>query len=83
VVGLTSASEKIIKRVEELANQKGWKMSHVALAWVIQKKTIPIIGFSNTARLQEAIEVRGKTLTEEEIKFLEEPYLDQPVYGHS
>ena len=83
VAELTPASEKIIKRVEELANQKGWKMSQVALAWVIQKKTIPIVGFSNTARLQEAIEVRGKTLTEEEIKYLEEPYVDQPIFGHS
>ena len=49
-------------------------MSHVALAWTIQKQTIPIVGFSNLARLDEAVDVKGKTLTDEEIAYLEEPY---------
>lgn len=72
----------IIKRVQEIAEKKGWKMSHVALAWIIQKGTIPIVGFSNLARLDEAVEVRGKTLTEEEAKYLEEPYQPKNITGH-
>jgi len=79
----TEADVSIIKRVEELASKKGWKMSQVALAWIIQKNTIPIVGFSNLSRLDEAVEVRGKTLTEEEIKYLEEPYVPKPIVGHS
>jgi len=80
---LTPVDVKIIERVQELADKKGWKMSHVALAWIKQKGTIPIVGFSNLARLEEACEVRGKTLTDEEMKYLEEPYEPKNVMGHS
>ena len=75
--------QEIIKRTHELAEKKGWKMSQVALAWIIQKGTIPICGFSNLSRLDEAVAVRGKKLTEEEIKYLEEPYLPKKITGHS
>jgi aryl-alcohol dehydrogenase-like predicted oxidoreductase len=81
--GLDEADTEIVKRVQELAEKKGWKMSQVALAWIIQKGTIPIVGFSNLNRLDEACAVRGKTLTAEEIKYLEEPYKPKRVFGHS
>ncbi|KAF2427746.1 aldo-keto reductase [Tothia fuscella] len=81
--GTGGADEDIIKRVEELANKKGWKMSHVALAWIIQKGTVPIVGFSNLGRLEEACDVKGKSLTDEEMKYLEEPYQPKAVSGHS
>lgn len=80
---LTEADKEIVKRVQELAGKKGWTMSQVALAWIIQKGTIPIVGFSNLDRLDEAVAVRGKTLTEEEVKYLEEPYQPKNVLGHS
>ena len=51
---LTDEDEAIIKRVQELSDKKGWKMSQVALVWIIQKGTIPIVGFSNIARIDEA-----------------------------
>ncbi|KAL1989108.1 hypothetical protein VTN96DRAFT_5871 [Rasamsonia emersonii] len=79
---VTETDIKIIQRVQELAEKKGWKMSQVALAWIIQKGTIPIVGFSNLERLDEAVEVRGKTLTDEEIKYLEELYVPKNVVGH-
>ncbi|KAL1858674.1 hypothetical protein Plec18167_003450 [Paecilomyces lecythidis] len=79
----SEADEKIVNRVQELAEKKGWKMSHVALAWIIQKGTTPIVGFSSLARLEEAADVRGKTLTEEEIQYLEEPYVPKKIIGHS
>ena len=80
---ITKEDGDIIERVEELANKKGWKMSQVALAWIIQKGTIPIVGFSNLGRLDEAVGVRGKTLTEDEMKWLEEPYVPKAIVGHS
>jgi diketogulonate reductase-like aldo/keto reductase len=46
-------------------------MSQVALAWINKRIASPIIGFSSVDRIDEAIEVRGKTLTEEEEKYLE------------
>jgi aryl-alcohol dehydrogenase-like predicted oxidoreductase len=43
---LTDADKAIVTRVEEIASRKGWQLSQVALAWIIQKTTIPIVGFS-------------------------------------
>lgn len=73
---------EIIRRVGELAEKKGWKMSQVALAWIIQKDTIPIVGFSSLSRMEEAVGVTGKTLSEEEMKYLEEPYQPKAIQGH-
>lgn len=59
-------------------------MSHVALAWLQQKGiSSPICGFSNIERMDEALEARGKTLTGEEVKYLEEEYVPKNVLGHS
>ena len=80
---LTPTDEAIIKRVEELAEKKGWKMAQVALAWIVQKGTVPIVGVSSLERLDEAVGVRGKTLTEEEVKYLEEEYKVKEISGHS
>ena len=73
----------IIKRVQELAEKKGWKMSQVALAWINRNISSPIIGFSSVDRIDEAIAVRGKTLTQEEIEYLEELYQPKAISGHS
>ncbi len=69
--------------MQELAEKKGWKMSQVALAWINKRISSPIIGFSSVDRIDEAIEVRGKTLTEEEEKYLEELYQPKAISGHS
>jgi len=69
--------------VQELAEKKDWKMSHVALAWINKRVSSPIICFSSIERMDEAIEARGKTLTEEEEKYLEELYKPKAVVGHS
>ncbi|KAL9097399.1 MAG: hypothetical protein Q9165_000294 [Trypethelium subeluteriae] len=83
--GLTDADEKIIKRVQEIANRKGWKMSQVALAWLRGKGCIPIVGLNSTniERLDETCAVRDMRLTVDDMKYLEEPYVPKPVNGHS
>ena len=58
-------------------------MSQVALAWINKRVSSPIIGFSSIDRIDEAIDVRGKTLTEEEEKYLEELYEPKAINGHS
>lgn len=68
--------------MQELAEKHGWKMSHVALAWINKRITSPIIGFSSVERMDEALGVRGKTLTEEEEKYLEELYEPKAISGH-
>lgn len=79
---MVGSDHEIVKRTQELADKKGWKMSQVALAWIIQKNTIPIVGFSSLNRLDEAVAVKGKTLTDEEMKYLEEPYRPKEIIGH-
>jgi aryl-alcohol dehydrogenase-like predicted oxidoreductase len=79
---LTEADETVVERVEELADKKGYTMTQVSMAWLLQKGAIPIIGFSKVERIDEALGVRGKTLTDEEMKYLEEPYKPKEISGH-
>ncbi len=79
--GYTDTDKKIVKRVQEIAEKKGWKMSHVALAWINRRVASPIIGFSSVERIDEACDCRGKILTEEEEKArepIDELYGDFP-----
>ncbi|KAF9264986.1 Aldo keto reductase [Marasmius fiardii PR-910] len=69
---LTGADQDIISRVEEIAKKRGKTMTQVALAWVGAKIDSPIVGTTKVERLDENI-IRGFDLTEEEMKYLEEP----------
>lgn len=87
---LPEVDVQIIGRVQELADKKnkedggdGWSMTHVALAWVNKRVASPIVGFSSTARIDEAIAARGKVLTDDDEKYLEELYQPKAVSGHS
>ena len=80
--GLTEADQTIIQRVEKLAKDKGWKMSHVALSWLRSKGAVPIVGFNTPEKIDDACELRGKSLTPEDVKYLEEPYVPKNVMGH-
>ncbi|KAF5388331.1 hypothetical protein D9615_000800 [Tricholomella constricta] len=68
----------IINRVSEIAQKRSWKMSQVALAWSLAKGSNPVVGANTPERILESV-TAGKTLTEEEIKYLEEPYEAQPA----
>jgi aryl-alcohol dehydrogenase-like predicted oxidoreductase len=81
--GLTRADEEIIDRVEQLAAKKGWKMSEVALAWHKNKGTVPIVGLNSVDRVKGVCDLQEKSLTDEEVRHLEEPYVSRPVAGHS
>ena len=77
----TQADITIINRVEELAKKKGWTMAQVALSWVSSRVSSPIVGFSSVGRVDDAVGARGKTLTGEEERYLEEPYQPKAVNG--
>jgi aryl-alcohol dehydrogenase-like predicted oxidoreductase len=79
---LGDADVTTISRVQEIAEKKGWKMSQVALVWVLHKGSIPIVGLNNASRLIDAVEVRGKSLTMDEVEYLEAPYQPKEVEGH-
>ncbi|CCF57359.1 hypothetical protein KAFR_0C03670 [Kazachstania africana CBS 2517] len=65
---------KIVKRVEELAEKKGVSMAAISTAWVVSKGCQPIIGLSKTERVDDAISALSVTFTDEELKYLEDPY---------
>ena len=81
--GYSDADKETVKRVQEIAEKRGWKMSHVALAWINKRIASPIIGFSSVERIDEALDIKGKELTAEEEKYLEELYQARPVEGHA
>ncbi|KAG4443841.1 hypothetical protein IFR05_000677 [Cadophora sp. M221] len=80
--GQSRDDQEIIRRVQVLASRRNWSMSNVALAWINRRVTSPIIGFSSDVRMDEALAARGKTLTEEEERYLEEPYEPKAIQGH-
>lgn len=81
-LGHTEVDKKIIGRVHELAEKKGWTMTAVTLAWSNKRCSSPIIGFSTVARIDEALDAKGKELTADEEKYLEELYQPRPIVGH-
>lgn len=77
------ADHVVVERVAELANKRGVPRAQIALAWVLQKDpvTAPIIGATKMSHLEDAVGALSIKLTEEEVSFLEEPYIPHPVLG--
>lgn len=65
---------EIINRVEEISKKRGCEMVHVSLAWLVAKGSHPIIDISKIERFEDYLTASDVVLTEEEIKYLEEPY---------
>jgi 1-deoxyxylulose-5-phosphate synthase len=74
---------EIVDRVTEIAKEKGVPNAQVALAWVLSKPmiTAPIIGASKPGHLEDAVAALSVTLSENEIRRLEELYQPHPVLG--
>lgn len=82
----THASDmEIVKRVTEIAGQRGVSNATVAMAWMLDKPAItsPIIGASKPGHLEDAVAALSLKLTTEEIGRLEEPYEPHKIEGHS
>lgn len=72
----------IVKRVRELAEKHQVTMTQIALAWQFAKGvTSPIIGATKENYLDEAVAALQTKLTEEEILYLEEPYIPHKIVG--
>jgi aryl-alcohol dehydrogenase-like predicted oxidoreductase len=79
------ADQKVVERVAEVAEKRGVSRTHVALAWLLQKEPVaaPIIGASKIRHLEEALGALSVKLTQEEVTYLEEPYVPHRIVGHS
>ncbi|KAL6308525.1 NADP-dependent oxidoreductase domain-containing protein [Sparassis latifolia] len=79
-----TGTPEIVKRVEEVAKQKGVSMAQIAIAWVISRPGVsaPIVGMTSLDNLKDIIGGVYVSLTPEELKYLEEPYQPQTILGH-
>jgi aryl-alcohol dehydrogenase-like predicted oxidoreductase len=74
----------IVERVAEIAEKHAVPRAHIALAWLLQKQpiTAPIIGATKISHLEDAIGALAVKLTQEEVAYLEAPYVPHPIVGH-
>ncbi|GKT71923.1 aldo/keto reductase [Colletotrichum tofieldiae] len=81
-LGYVEPDLTIRARVAEIAEKKGWPMSHVALAWIQKRVSSPIVGFTKIEQLDDTLDAKGKSLTIEEETYLEVLYKPKAIYGH-
>ncbi len=73
---------KIVDRVNELSQKYGCKMSQIAIAWQWAKGVAsPIIGATKAEYFDDAAKALEIKLTDEDIAYLEEPYVPHPIVG--
>ena len=75
----------VADRLAEVAAARGAPPAQVALAWLLSRPavTAPIVGATRLGHISDALAAVQLTLTEEEVRRLEEPYLPHRVLGHS
>ena len=72
----------IYDRVVELSEKKGLSKTQIALGWLLQKTTAPIVGATKISHVEAAVDALSVTLTDEEMAYLEEPYVPHKIVGH-
>ena len=73
----------IVERVGQIAEKLNCTRSQVALAWLWAKGvTAPIVGITKEKNLDDLLGALQVKLSEEDIKFLEEPYVPHRIVGH-
>ncbi len=71
----------IIDRVAELSEKHGVTMTEISLAWLLTKVTSPVVGSTKLRHIEGAAKAVELTLSDEEIAYLEEPYVPHPLAG--
>ena len=71
----------IVERVAEIAKKRNMTRIQVALGWLLTKVESPVVGATKISHIEEAIKAVSVELTDEEIKYLEEPYVPHELVG--
>ena len=76
--------EPIADAVQRVAEQHGVPMAQVALAWVLRNPVVsaPIVGATKREHLADAAAALDLTLTDDEIRALEEGYTPRQPTGY-
>lgn len=64
--------EKLVAVMRTVGDRYGLTPAQVALTWAIAKGTTPIIGVTNTTQVQDAVQAASITLSEADVKIIEE-----------
>jgi 1-deoxyxylulose-5-phosphate synthase len=74
----------VVDRVAEVAGERGVSPGQVALAWLLHRPgvTAPIVGTTKLSHLEDALGAEQLSLSPDEVKRLEEPYVPHAVLGH-
>lgn len=79
----TEMDKNIVNRLEEVAKKRGVAMALVAIAWSIKQEGVnPIVGLGSKERIDQAVEAVKFKLSDEEARYLEEPYMPKAVQGY-
>ena len=81
--GSARADLTVLERVDALAVARGVPSAQVALAWLLRQRGVaaPIIGATKMQHLDDAVAALSLTLSDEEARLLEEPYVPHAVSG--
>ena len=71
----------IIERVAEIADRRGVSMTEVSLAWLLTKVASPVVGATKFHHVDGAAKATDLVLQEDEIAYLEAPYVPHPLAG--
>jgi aryl-alcohol dehydrogenase-like predicted oxidoreductase len=82
--GSTPERDAILVCLKDIAEKRNVTPAQIAIAWLLSKPAVaaPIIGMNKKEYLDTAIAAIKIKLTQEEIKFLEEPYQPRAIMGH-
>ncbi len=73
--------EAIIARVAELSEKRGVSMTEISLAWLLTRVTAPVVGATKLSHAEGAAKAADLVLSDEEIRYLEEPYVPHALVG--
>ena len=71
----------IINHVAEVADRYGVTMTQVALAWLLQKVTAPVVGATKLHHIEGAVAALDLHLTDDDLNYLEEMYTPHKLVG--
>ena len=75
------ADTLVIERVAEIAEAHGAAMTEVALAWLLAKVVSPVVGATKPHHVSGAAASVDLRLSDDEIAYLEEPYIPHAIVG--
>jgi len=79
------ADREVLRAVDRIATARDLPNAQIGLAWILQAKGVsaPIVGATKMQHLEDAAKAVDVTLSADEVKALESPYVPHPVVGFS